>query len=274
MKLKKSDVNLLLVIIGIGIAALSYFTLYKNLTEKTETIQAENAVLEQEVNRLQELADNQQQYLSETETMNTEIAEIESKFAASYRPEDEILYVKGLEESFDADASTIAMPGSAQIGVDYTPSEDLVPINMTSEVAAAEEAPAEDAVDGEEAAPVEEAPAVASSLPNVALYGTPVTISFVASYNSVKELLKTMNEDEMRKSIDSVTLSFDGESGDLSGSLAFKMYSITGTDKVYEVPKIDGVQFGTNNIFNSADKKAAIEAQKSAEAQANAETEE
>lgn len=261
MKLKKSDVNILLIVIGIGAALLAYFLVFTKFNDKTDAQKAANASLQQEVDRLQDLANNKQQYLDDTASMQTDIENIKAQFAAAYNPEDEVLYVRELEKNFDALASSVSMPGS-------------IPIEV--EGAQQQAAPAPDAADGTEATDEATDAAVPASTDEtstasaVMLYQTPVTIEFVASYNSIKDIVKKLNEDEMRKSIDNLTLAFDSETGDLTGTLLFNMYSLTGTDAAYTTPDIPGIVYGTNNIFNSADKKVAIEADKAAQKEADA----
>lgn len=264
MKLKKSDINILLIALGLAIAAIAYFFVFTKLNEKTDAMKANNAVLQQEVDRLQELANNKQQYLDDTAAMLDKIEEIKAQFAAAYKPEDEVLYVRDLEKNFDASAKTVAMPGTAPMEV------------VQSEVAAQPEPAADAAVDAtaEDAAVTASVDTSTAAAPEILLYQTPVTINFVASYNSVKDIVKRLNTDEMRKSIESLSLAFDSETGDLTGTMLFNMYSLTGTDVTYTTPEIPGVTFGTNNIFNSADKKIAIEAEAAAQAQAEAEEEE
>ena len=97
------------------------------------------------------------------------------------------------------------------------------------------------------------------------MYQTPVTMDFIASYNAVKDIVKIMNEDQMRKSIDGLSLSFDAETGDLTGTLVFNMYSLTGTDATYTTPVVSNVVMGSSNIFNSAEKKTAIQNEKAAQ---------
>ena len=63
MKLKKSDVNILLIVLGIGAALLTYFLVFTKLNDKTDTLKIQNASLQQEVDRLQDLANNKQKYL-------------------------------------------------------------------------------------------------------------------------------------------------------------------------------------------------------------------
>lgn len=269
MKLRKQDVNLLIAVIGILIAVCCYFFVYTKLNDKTEVLEAENAALQQEVDRLQELEDNKQEYLDKTAAMNEEMTEIKSHFAPAYRAEDQILYVDSIEKTFSTDVSAVGMPGSSMIEVAYTAPEI---VTADSAVAQTEEAAEGEAAEGEEAAPEEAAPAPAAT-PDNYLYCSPVSISFIASYASIKDVIKALNEDNMRKSIDAVSLSFDGETGDLAGSMSFKMYSMTGTDAVYETPVITNVPAGTGNIFNSAEKKSAVQAAKAEAAAAqNAES--
>jgi len=264
MKLKKSDINILLIALGLAIAAIAYFFVFTKLNEKTDAMKANNAALQQEVDRLQELANNKQQYLDDTAAMLDKIEEIKAQFAAAYKPEDEVLYVRDLEKNFDASAKTVAMPGTAPMEV------------VQSEVAAQPEPAADAAVDAtaEDAAVTASVDTSTAAAPEILLYQTPVTINFVASYNSVKDIVKRLNTDEMRKSIETLSLAFDSETGDLTGTMLFNMYSLTGTDVTYTTPEIPGVTFGTNNIFNSADKKIAIEAEAAAQAKAEAEEEE
>lgn len=268
MKLKKSDVNILLIVLGIGAALLAYFLVFTNLNDKTDALKAQNASLQQEVNRLQDLANNKQKYLDDTATMQDEIEGIKGQFAAAYKPEDEVLYVRNLESNFDADAKAVNMPGTSPMEVVQSADAQAAPA-----ADAATDGTEDAAADGTaEAAPVDAT--VQTAAPEILLYQTPVTINFVSSYNSVKEIIKRLNTDEMRKSVETLSLAFDSETGDLTGTLLFNMYSLTGTDAVYATPEIPGVVFGTNNIFNSADKKASIEADKAAAAQAEAAAEE
>ena len=275
MKLKKSDINILLIALGIGIAAVAYFFVFTKFNEKTDVLKANNASLQQEVDRLQDLANNKQQYLDDTESMTAEIESIKSQFAAGYKPEDEILFVRELEKNFDTSVPTIAMPDSTIVEVAGA-QPAAAPVDASADGT-------EEAVDATDAAvPADTADTSAvpadtadtSAAPTIALYQTQVTVSFQSSYNSIKDIIKLLNTDQLRKSIENLSMGFDSETGDLSGNLVFDMYSLTGTDAVYTTPEIPGVTFGTNNIFNSADKKVAIDAKKAEEAAADEAAEE
>ena len=261
MKLKKSDVNILLIVLGIGVALLAYFLVFTKLNDKTDELKVQNASLQQEVDRLQDLANNKQKYLDDTATMQDEIENIKAQFAAAYQPEDEILYVDNLEKNFDTTANAINMPGTSPVEVVTTADTSAA---QTAD--ASTETDATDAADAtEETAATTDNTATAGTASEILLYQTPVTMDFIASYNAVKDIVKIMNEDQMRKSIDGLSLSFDAETGDLTGTLVFNMYSLTGTDATYTTPVVSNVVMGSSNIFNSAEKKTAIQNEKAAQ---------
>ena len=82
MKLKKSDVNILIMLLGILIPVAIYFFVYTSFTEKTAAMNADNETLQTEVDYLQDLADHKQQYIDDTAAMQIQIDEIKSRFPA------------------------------------------------------------------------------------------------------------------------------------------------------------------------------------------------
>jgi len=244
--MKKSDKTIVLMLVGILLAAASYFFVYKNLTADTEVMQKENAKLRKEVEYLQELADNKQKYIDDTAAMQIKIEEIKAQFPAQYLPEDEILYMIDAEETHTALAKSINMGNTTVIEV-------AAPVT---------EAPVEtdEAAEGEEA--TEEVSTEKTVAPEITLYRTPVTTSMLSGYDGIKNFLKQVNTDKNRKSVDTLTISFDSETGELLSTIGMSMYSLTGTEAVYTSPKVDGVVYGTDDIFNSAKLRAEAQAQK------------
>lgn len=244
--MKKSDANIILMIVGLLLAAGAYFGVYNNLTAETETMQKANAELKQEVQRLQELADNKQQYLDDTDAMLAEIEEIKKQFPAQYLPEDEILYMINAEKQYDAVASRIAMNATT-----------VVEVAAPTQVATEAQTTAEDGT-------VEASTEQETAKPEIQLYRTPVSVEMLSSYLSLKDIIKMINVDVNRKSIDNISVAFDSETGELLSNVDISMYSLTGTEAEYVAPKVDGVVYGTSDIFNSAKRKAAVDAQKAA----------
>ena len=244
--MKKSDKSIILMLVGILLAVGAYFLVYQKLTAETETMQKANAELEKEVAYLQELADNKQKYIDDTAAMQVKIEEIKEQFPAQYLPEDDILYMIETEDTHTAVAKSINMGMTTVVDVPVPESEAPV----------ATEAPAEE---GAEAVSTEE-----TTKTDILLYKTPVTVNLLSGYDNIKEILKQVNTDKNRKSVDTLTISFDSTTGELFSTIAMSMYSLTGTEAVYTSPKVDGVVYGTDDIFNSAKQKAEVQAQKNA----------
>ena len=249
--MKKSDKSIILMLVGILLAAASYFFVYKNLTAETETMQKANAELRKEVEYLQELADNKQKYSDDTAAMQIKIEEIKEQFPAQYLPEDDILYMIDAEETHSAVATSINMGVTAVVEV----------------AVATPEPAAEETEEGAEEGP-EEVSTEETVAPEIMLYRTPVTTNIYSGYDGIKDFLKQVNTDKNRKSIDTLTISFDMDSGELLSTIGMSMYSLTGTEATYTSPKIDGVVYGTSDIFNSAKQRAEAQAQKKASASA------
>lgn len=247
--MKKSDKTIILMLVGILLAAASYFLVYKNLTAETETMQKANAELKKEVEYLQELADNKQKYIDDTAAMQIQIEEIKAQFPAQYLPEDDIIYMIDAEETHSAVATSINMGVTAVVEV-------APPV---TEAPAATEEPAAEG----EATEVSTEETVA---PDIMLYRTPVTVNMLSGYKGIKEFLKQVNTDKNRKAVDTISISFDSETGELLSTIGMSMYSLTGTEAVYTSPKVDGVVYGTDDIFNSAKQKAENQALKNAAA--------
>lgn len=254
MKLKKSDVNILIMLVGILIPVAIYFFVYTSFTEKTAAMNADNETLQTEVDYLQDLADHKQQYIDDTAAMQIQIDEIKSRFPAEYKPEDDIMYIIGVENDYGAEIPTIAMGTSSMI-----------------EVAAAAEETAEAPAEGAEATDDAAGDTVDTTTPAISLYQTPISVSMQSSYRSLKDIVTYINTDTDRKSIDSLSVVFDTETGLLASTMAFNAYSLTGTEKEYAAPQVSGVFYGTSDIFNTGEKSAAIAAEKNAAQEAEAE---
>ena len=240
----KSQINLLIMLIGILLAVASYFFVFTKFNEKRAALAAENATLQTEVDALQELADNKEFYISETQRMDTEIRDIIARYPADVKVEDQVLY-------------TYAVESSNQIwvnGLNVLPKEQVMVVAPTP---TPEAAPAEDDL-GEEvaaepaAAPAAEAAAPAPGIANsVYLYTSPFTMQYKSTYTSIKDVVRSIVESDDRMSIKTLTIGYDADTGCLAGNVDATMYTMEGTDATYTAPTVIGVPQGTPDIFRS-----------------------
>ncbi len=239
MKAKKSEINILIMLIGILLAVLSYFVVYSKFTEKRDALVAENATLQSEVDALQQLADNKQFYIDETNRMDNEIQDILSGFPGEVRAEDHVMYTAGFEAMFP---DTIWVNG---LEIDDT---ELVHIATSEQAAPVNDAIVEDTGDG-----VANDAVVASGglKDTVFLYSSPFRMRYKITYRSFKDVVKMIIQSDERMSIQDITLAYDAESGCLAGSLEATVYTVTGTDYIYKELDIPGVRTGVADIFKA-----------------------
>ncbi len=82
-------------------------------------------------------------------------------------------------------------------------------------------------------------------------YHTTLAITYNSTYQGLKDCIDYINKYAEKMDIESLTASFDSQSGKLSGSMVLNLYSMTGTGKTYEPPVIDGVTIGNSSIFGT-----------------------
>lgn len=248
INIKKIDIKVVIAVILFAITAILYFYCNSTITEKRQRLEAENQGLQSEVDYLQELMNDKQKYIDDTEMMSADITRIIGEFPADIKPENQIVYVNDLELKNAIVVKDMSMPGKEIVSV-ITDEQNNAQNNAQ---------PADDAAQEGEAQPVDDSsqvtPAGGSMSSTVALYRNPTTFSFDVTYKSVKEMLKSICEDtNNKKSIESVTLAIDEATRNLTGTMTIAMYSLDGTDKEYVAPSVIGVTQGTDNIFKSLD---------------------
>ena len=252
-KAKKSDINILIMLIGVLLAVAAYFFVYTSFKEKTAELEGQNASLETEVAELQKLAENKEFYLEETARMNDEMVAVIAKYPSDVRTEDEIMYTVELENVYSiwVNALQAGDKEMIQVATDaQQPQQDVV----------TEEAPVED--DGSQ----DSVTATGGYQDTVFLYNSPFTINFKVTYRSMKDIVSAIIGSDERMNITNLSLAYDADTGCLSGSMNANMFTMSGTDAVYEELNIPGVSTGTADFFQSGtvldlNKNAAAEAE-------------
>ncbi len=84
------------------------------------------------------------------------------------------------------------------------------------------------------------------------LYASPVTCAFNASYVGVKQLFTALLSNPLKKSVESVDLSYDEQTGNLMGTMVIDFYTLQ-----YNENNVNGhevmpdISRGTSNVFHS-----------------------
>ena len=261
MSISKKDIKLLLYVGGILLLIAGYFLGYQHFAEIQVTLDEENANLQSQVVRLNDIYMNQEMYIEQTQTFNQEIQAIYESFPAEVREEDAILYGRGLEKDYEMKISSIGISkanqfyllGSAVSGTDTAAADtetDEELMDTTGETTDTTTTSEETTVSTGQT--VDDALGLMSE---IALFDTAVTYDFSVGYEDCKSVFAAILACADKRNIPSISLSYDGESGKLVGNMSVNMYYIAGTDEVYEEPDAGVVLHGVDNIFGTLTKQ-------------------
>ena len=92
MKVKKSEIQLLIAVIGVLIAVCTYFLVYSSFNEKSDALEAQNVTLSSQVATLEILDQRKADYIEATGKMQSYITNFENRFPADILPEDSIIH--------------------------------------------------------------------------------------------------------------------------------------------------------------------------------------
>ena len=243
MKVKKSEIQLLIAVIGILIAVCTYFLVYTKYNDLSDTLENQNTTLSSQVSTLETLDQHKEEYIAATDKMRNYITSFENCYPADILPEDSIMMIKTLE---DATRTTVA---SISFGDD---SEVVYAATQTANATATEDtATTEETSDtAQTSGPIiTEAAAYADTH----MYEVPLSISIECTYNDFKGLVRYIYNLQERKSIHGVSIGYNEENGMLSGNMNLSSYYLQGTDKIYSQPNINGVGLGVDTIFGNMD---------------------
>ena len=82
-------------------------------------------------------------------------------------------------------------------------------------------------------------------------YCTSLSANYRATYRGLKDVILYTADQADRMVVDTVTASYDGTTGNLVGSITINMYTVTGTERVYEKPYVPAMNVGIDNIFGT-----------------------
>ena len=241
MKVKKSEIQLLIAVIGVLIVVCTYFLVYSSFNEKSDALEAQNVTLSSQVATLEALDQRKADYIEATEKMQSYITNFENRFPADILPEDSIMMVKTLEDYTRTEVANIAFGSEAEVV--YTPAADAA--TTTADATAATAAAATTA-----ASPVS---TDGTAYADTHMYEVPLSISISCTYDDFKGLVRYIYNQQERESIQGVSISYNETDGMLAGNMTMNTYYLLGTDKVYSSPYIPDMQMGVDTIFGNVE---------------------
>lgn len=215
MTIRKRDIKLLLILAGIVLLAVSYFLVYQTYTAKAQTAEAAAQQLAPRLAQLRGYEQNLSRYRSETGKAEESIAAQMVRYPTDVRPEDMVMYAQTLGQTCGLDINKIAFAD---------------PVSVLT---------------------FKSVNAKGSGTSDLTAYERSMTISCNLSYPGLKQMIDAVNGSALRTTVNSVSVSFDSETGQLTGNIQLSKYFITGNDSPYTPTTVPNMPLGKSNLFGT-----------------------
>ena len=258
MSISERDKKILIVFVGILIFALVYYFPIRSYTEDAEKLNTENVGLTAKLAQLEAKVARESEIKAETTNYEADTLALVAKFPSFLQVENEIMDIVGLEKELKVEVPLITVNTPVEMKASDTP--EVAEAAEAPQEVATEEAP-EDAsttdastTEAPAADETEVAPAAANKYK---LYDMSTNINYKGGYDSLKKFLDKIAKSTDKKSINSVSLTFDNKTGNLDGNIVYDSYFLVGSDRPYEEIITKTIRHGTKNIFGTVDTSKA-----------------
>ena len=255
MSISERDKKILIVFVGILIFPLVYYFPIRGYTEDAEKLNTENVGLTAKLAQLEAKVARESEIKAETTNYEADTLAMVAKFPSFLQVENEIMDIVGLEKELKVEVPLITVNTPVEMKSSDTPEAQTTEATEAPQEVATEEAPEADSTT--EAPAADEtgvAPAVANKYK---LYDMSTNINYKGGYDSLKKFLDKIAKSTDKKSINSVSLTFDNKTGNLDGNIVYDSYFLAGSDRPYEEIITKTIRHGTKNIFGTVDTSKA-----------------
>lgn len=218
MTISKKDQKLLLVFFGILILLAVYFWVYNSFIGRADQVRTEISNLEPRLEELRGYYNNLGIYQAGIDEISEQVELELAKFPSDVRSEDMVLYGSSLESALGMTVSSMAFSPVEVI------SQFSLPVSNGS---------------GTELIPY-------------AAFHTGLTVNGEMTYEHLKKLVNYIYSTPQRTSLESLSVSYNAETGKLAADAAIAKYFINGEEYVYEKTKVPSFKAGTGNPFGTA----------------------
>lgn len=211
MKFNEKNFKIIIILLMLVVFVVSFRFGYSNFNDKKDGEVKQTRELAAQLADLQEKASHKEEYEAEVQRAKDMVEEKLGMFGPGNTPEKSILYVVDLEKEANMEVSAIGFGAESVLS-----SSELIPTEL----------------------------GVGASL-----CVSPLTLSIQTDYAGVKKAVDFINAAAEKKNISSLSLTFNQETGFLSGTMVVNEYAVYGLGKEYVKPQVDGPT-GVSNIFS------------------------
>lgn len=206
MTISKKDQKLLLCAGGLLLALLAYLFVFRNFSEKNSDLQKENQNLSSQVQQLEILDANKEQYISDTKDLKAQVQEMIDRYPSEVREENAVMYAYEMENESDIHVNSMTItPANLLYTMEKGYGLSVITVNM----------------------------------------------DYSVTYEGFKDIIDFIRTDRDKRNVESISLSYDSETGNLLGTMVVNLFELQGIDKEYEAPYIPSMPRGNTNPFGT-----------------------
>lgn len=214
---------LLMLVLVVLLAGLAIFYLYLPLVRQRDAMIEENFHLNERYINLYNLTVKKEVFKEGINASRTKMGEAFNRYGVGNTPEKSIMLVKRMETEVGAKMPSVSFSSPSLL--------TSIQVPVIEDIEGTEE-------DNYNV-----------TYASIDILTETLTVSYSCNYEQLKKLIDFINVYPERMNIESISISYDSETSDLSGSLVLNLFAVTGTDRVYEEPTIDDIRLGEDNIF-------------------------
>ncbi len=216
----------LIALLGIAIIFLAYMYVFSPAKEDVDKLESECATLQTRLDDLIAKEAQKDQLLAETEQFKQDFQDVLKDYPADLNQETTVMFLKSVEENNEFVNKTFSMPKETEF---YS-------LSGTDSAGVSTDALTGDQVKKDE------------YICTSAAYN----ISYTGKYQGIKDMLQYIADYKYRMNVSSITISYDRDKDEYSGTTIINGYAISGPDRTPDT--VDpGVPAGTSNLFIAGD---------------------
>lgn len=252
----EKDKYLLIGLLGVLFAIISWFLVASPIKNKTEELKTQNVTLKQTADLYVEISTGIDEYKKRIENLTSEKEGILDTYPASIAREDQIMFWANMENTFQDQLAVSTL--NMAIWEEVLPEQltEPAPVVEETEDTATEDAAAEDAQNAAAAEPTPEdavTQAAQEAAAAVHLYRAPMNFSYVATYRGLKNMINYLFSQSDKMNIENLNVAFDSATGNLAGNIDMNQFYLMGTDKQYTPAQIPTVSKGVSDVFHTVE---------------------
>ena len=222
----KNAIKLLLVLLGIGSVAATFFLFFKPTKEEVDSLKATNSTLQARLDDLKAKEAKKAQLEEETKQYEQSFQDELANYPAVLNQATTVMFMKGTEQQTGVLNKSFTMPEATTY---YTLGQGVANPDTTITTADSETLNSNDYI----------------------VTTCPYNVAYEGTYVDLKKYLNYISEYKYRMNISQINITFDQDEMKCSGAVTLNGYAISGPDRTPETVDLN-VKEGKDNLFTQS----------------------